>query len=395
MRRKLLIIALLPLLAALSGCWDRREINDVVFVSATAIDRKDDKYQITIQFPLPGQMGGAGSGGGGGGTSGQKPWHTASAVGRTGREANAEQQASLSRILNFSHRRVLILSEETAKDGVANVMDILGRIPQNRMSAYVFVTEGEANKMFKVDSSLEKMPAELLREIAGMSYKRARTIEDFVDAILTEGVDPYLPYLAAVKATQEDTPDAPKNATLKGVALFKGDKLAAVLTGGPAQGLLMALNQAKLPVITVKAPNGEGFLSLQATNYDIDISATPGSSAPSFRFVVEGKLQILENNSNFHASRSAATRSELEQAVNRHVERVMQDAFAETQRYGADPAGLGKFLYQHHPRYWQRVKPEWRTVYSRADISIHSRLRYQHPGTVTYPTGVPEKELLP
>ncbi|HZG86073.1 Ger(x)C family spore germination protein [Paenibacillus sp.] len=395
MRRKLLIIALLPLLAALSGCWDRREINDVVFVSATAVDRKDDKYQITIQFPLPGQMGGAGSGGGGGGTSGQKPWHTASAVGRTGREANAEQQASLSRILNFSHRRVLILGEEAAKAGTSDVMDILGRIPQNRMSAYVFVTEGEAHKLFKVDSSLEKMPAELLREIAGMTYKRARTIEDFVDAILSEGIDPYLPYLAAVKATQADNPDAPKIAMLKGVALFKGDKLETVLKDSLAQGMLLALNQAKLPVITVKAPSGEGFISLQASNYDVRISASPGSAAPSFRFVIEGKLQIMENNSNFRASESAETIAGLERAVNLHIERVVREAFAETQRHGVDPAGLGEFLYQHYPRYWQRVKPEWRSVYGRADLSFHSRLEYQHPGTVTYPVGIPEKELVP
>ena len=56
----------------LSGCWDRREINDVAFVLASSIDKENDLYRVSILIPLPGNMGGGG--GGGGGTGGVEPY---------------------------------------------------------------------------------------------------------------------------------------------------------------------------------------------------------------------------------------------------------------------------------------------------------------------------------
>ena len=69
MRRSLALLLALLALVPLTGCWDRREINDIVFISATAADKVDDLYKVTVQFPLPGQLGGLGSSGGGGGLS--------------------------------------------------------------------------------------------------------------------------------------------------------------------------------------------------------------------------------------------------------------------------------------------------------------------------------------
>jgi spore germination protein KC len=376
---------------SLTACWDRREINDIAFVSATAVDQAGDNVRVTVQFPLPGQMGGTGSTGGGGGTSGKKPWHTETSVGRTGREANALQQNSLSRFLNFSHRRVLVIGEEKARHGIADTMDILGRIPQNRMTAYLLISEGPAEKMFHVDASLEKIPAETLRELAALSYAKPITIQDTVDALLTAGVDPYMPLIEAREG--KEAHQSAKQARLKGLAVFKADKLADFFTGEHARGLLFALGQTKQPIVTVKAPEGEGYISLRVTRSKVKIATKMHGSIPVFRLTLSGEMIASENRSAFRFSDNGSAVGRLEEAVNREVERLMREALRKTQELGVDPVGLGLHLYRHDPSAWRRVEGQWREAYRSSEMAIESRIRLQHPGTITYPLGISKEEL--
>ncbi|TLS48323.1 Ger(x)C family spore germination protein [Paenibacillus antri] len=394
MRRIPICVAFALSFAMLTGCWDRREINDIAFVSASAVDLEEDgNIRVTVQFPLPGQMGGAGSSGGGGGTAGTKPWHTESAVGRTGREVTALQQQSLSRTLNYSHRRVLIFGQDLAKNGIAEVLDVMGRIPQNRMSAFLFVTKGRGEALLEVPPTMEKIPAELFREIVTLSYKRPVSVETTVNALLQEGIDPYLPFMMTKSKGEGKLKN--KEASLSGVALFKDDKAAAFLTGDTARGMLYALNQAKQPVVTIPAPEGSGYLSLRITSYDVSVELLRSGATPTFRIALDGEMIASENGSDYRFSENASSIATLERAVDESMERIMRKAMAVAQEAGSDPIGLGMHLYRHRPADWRRLKSDWRSIYGRAEIEVVVRLRFQHPGTITYPIGIPEKELEP
>jgi len=386
------LAAILLLSLAVTGCWDRREVNDILIVSATALDREEEKYRVTVQAPLPGQMGGAGSGGGGGGTSGQKPWFNHSETGRSVREANETQQRSLSRMLNFSHRRVLLIGEGLARSGISQALDILGRIPQNRMTAYMLMVQGNAEEALNIDASTEKMPAEMLRELASIPFKKPRTIDDTVHAILSEGTDPYLPYIRLGPSPSGAKQPAP---TVEGVALFSGEKLATFVNGTISQGLLLALDQASNPVVTIKAPEGNGFISIRLPNYNVRVRAETGGEAPTFTVSVEGRMILAENSSDFHAAKNSDTILDMERAVNRHLEQVMQGGLEAARDAGSDPMGFGDYLYQHKPSYWKRIKPNWKQTYSAIRIVAKSRVTFQHPGTFTYPLGVPDHQLVP
>ncbi|HWO97783.1 MAG TPA: Ger(x)C family spore germination protein, partial [Bacillus sp. (in: firmicutes)] len=121
---------------SLTGCWDRKEINDIAFVTATGFDRKgENQYQVSVQVPLPGGMGGAGSSGGGGGTGGNKSFYVDSEIGRNIRESNDKLQRRMSRNLYFAHRRVLIVGDELARKGFDDVLNLIALQPQARLSA--------------------------------------------------------------------------------------------------------------------------------------------------------------------------------------------------------------------------------------------------------------------
>jgi len=41
----------------LTGCWGKREINDLAFVTAIAIDRVDGQYEFSVFIPVPSRLG--------------------------------------------------------------------------------------------------------------------------------------------------------------------------------------------------------------------------------------------------------------------------------------------------------------------------------------------------
>jgi spore germination protein KC len=72
MKRILIILPILILILLLSGCWDRREVNDIAIILGAAIDKEDNEnIELSVQVFIPkalsggGGMNGGASGGGG------------------------------------------------------------------------------------------------------------------------------------------------------------------------------------------------------------------------------------------------------------------------------------------------------------------------------------------
>lgn len=106
------VIALLLCTTFISGCWDRKEINDVAFVIGIAVDKEGDNYRSSLQIALPGQSGSSGSEGGGGGTSGDKSWFMLSNTAKSVHGTSIEGQKELSRtpITRIAVRCLLVRS---------------------------------------------------------------------------------------------------------------------------------------------------------------------------------------------------------------------------------------------------------------------------------------------
>ncbi|GJM76941.1 hypothetical protein HMSSN036_91570 [Paenibacillus macerans] len=107
--------------------------------------------------------------------------------------ANKEMQNSLSRVLNYSHRRITLFGEEFARSGIGEQIDTLARFPQNRLTTYVVVTRGPAYKVLEAEAPIEQVPAEMIREIAKSGMKAPMSVQKLSNQLLTEGIDPAIP----------------------------------------------------------------------------------------------------------------------------------------------------------------------------------------------------------
>lgn len=79
-----------------------------------------------------------------------------SAVGKTIREANSMIQSRMSRELYYSHHRMIVIGEQLAKEGMSDVLDIVARFPENRLTAYLVMTKGKGIELLNAQPQFER-----------------------------------------------------------------------------------------------------------------------------------------------------------------------------------------------------------------------------------------------
>lgn len=364
--KKTIYKCVLPLLICilLTGCWDRTEINDIAFVVSSAIDKKKDQYRVAMQIPLVGQLGG--QTGGGGGTAGSKTWYVDSASGTTIREANNKLQTSLSRTINTSHRRTVIIGEDMARDGVSPVFDILTRNPQNRLTALILVSRGEARDILNTDVQLEQFPAEMIRELAIIATSRPVFLSRFMSDLVEIGSDPYAPVISASKTKPGGK--GKSNLKIDGLAIFKKDRLMDIFKDEHMTAALMLLNQARQPEFIVDLPNQMGQASIQLQKSNASFHAAEKNGKLSMTIEIRAKGIIMENQSTYE-TRENDQYYIIQKALNRTIKKDVISTVHRLQKLKADPAGFQDRTIRSTATTKNLLKKEWEEVYK--DMEVH------------------------
>src|SRR5665648_149907 len=146
MKKVLTTIACILLLTMLPGCWNRRELNTLSIVQAVGIDRTDTgQISVSLQILKPNAIKSS--------TSekdvGSKSVWVVTSEGETVFDALRNSSMQTDRKAYFPHNTVYVLSEELAREGIGDELDLLGRDPEFRKLPYVFITKGKAEDIIR------------------------------------------------------------------------------------------------------------------------------------------------------------------------------------------------------------------------------------------------------
>ncbi|WP_419890273.1 Ger(x)C family spore germination protein [Paenibacillus xylanexedens] len=388
------VLMLLLCTLFIAGCWDRKEINDIAFVIGIAIDKEGENYRSSLQIALPGQSGSSGSTGGGGGTSGDKSWFMLSNTAKTLRGTSLEGQKALSRKIYYAHRRTMLIGEDLARDGVASMLDLFTRYPLNRFSALPVVTKGEAYAVMDTDAPIEKFPSEMVRELCFLNMRNPRSLKTFIDAILSDGVDPFLPVASKVDNVPKNWKDAKTNIKLDGLAIFKKDKLVGMIDKAPADALILAMGEANAPEVMVKAPRGEGniFIKLNENNSSLHPSVKNDKVTVTVQLYAKGV--VVDNESNYGDLREKEI-LKLNDAIHKKIKEDIVEGVRLIQRkYHADILGIGRSIHQHLPKEWDKMKDRWDDIYPDVEVNVIPHVIIENVGVVNKPIGVVEEDIV-
>ncbi|MFD2613796.1 Ger(x)C family spore germination protein [Paenibacillus gansuensis] len=350
------ILWFLPLLSMilLTGCWDRREINDVGFVLATAIDlEKNNQYRVSLQVALPGQMGG--ESGGGGGTGGDKSYYIDSATGKTVGDAMNSLQKRMSRFLTTSHVRVYVIGEDLAKKGVKELFSSLGRGTEYRLNAYMMVAKGKAYDLLGAQPKFERFPAEALRELAKTSNM---TVKDLANSMALEGSDAVMPYMGVEESQKGDKPS--KEIALMGYALFDNGHMSGLLQGENLSGFNFMLHKKM------------GFMTLELAKQDsLDVFLTGGTvrilpklsgNNVSFDIRITAAASIVETMSMRDLTLPVNTHA-FEKKLSEKLQASITGTLHNLQKSDSDAIGFGEVISRELPGKWKNISGQWKKDY--------------------------------
>ena len=143
---------IIPLFAffLISGCSDATEPDSLGYVVAIGIDKakkEDAKFDITLQFANPVSISGGAKeeGGKGGSESIKNITVTAPSIYSAVNVANHV----VSKVFTLSHTKVVVFSEELAKEGIEDIIETIGRSSDIRPNTYFTVSKCSAKELLE------------------------------------------------------------------------------------------------------------------------------------------------------------------------------------------------------------------------------------------------------
>ncbi len=386
------VVIILCLLVLLTSCNGKRELNELGIVLAMGIDRKDNQYLISLQLVNPSSIASQGN------TGNRSPATVYTTSGKTIFEAVRRLTKETPRKNYFAHLRILILSEDLARQqGIGSVLDLMVRDPEFRKDFYVLISKGtSASSILSVLTPIEKIPANKLFNSLETSEKvwapsKAFTLDELIVTIARIGKEAALSGVQIKGEAQggqspENVSKIVPNAKLSitNVAAFKEDKLIGWLNEKESKGYNYITDNIHSSIGSVPCPSNK--------QKKIDIEVVRSKTKTKARIDKNGIPIIdvtIESESNVGEVECPAdllnprTIQILEQSSNNHIKKLMEAALKKAQEMKSDMFGFGDLIYRKHPTEWQKLKSDWSEVgFLKAKVNFHVHDHINHLGTM-------------
>ncbi len=366
----------------LTGCWDRREINDVAFLLLTGIDEgsKPNSYHGEAQVAIPGRMGTTQTGAA---KAAAKPYITISYEAMNLDHGRMMLERQLSRDLAHSHQRVIVIGESLARRGIKEMLDEFTRSPKNRLRTFLVVSKKmRAEEFIKASYPLESFPAEVLRELIKRKMKAPTTLRDI---IITATLPGGQPVASAFSLTPKFNLDS--------VAIFKEFKLVGYVDGLQAVFLNSLLYKEPFGTVKVRVPKTKGEVSVQLKKLKPEGKVELIGGKPQIHFKVRMEGIIQESTSNIDLSNPAYI-EELNKALESTIKSEYQTLLEKLQKeYKTDSIGLGTMIYRAYPDYWKKIEKDWPELFLKQKVDWTVQARIKEIGVSGAPLQLPENEV--
>lgn len=358
-------IILLISIFFLSGCWDRKEINDLAFITTTGIDKLgENEFRVSLQIPLPSAMSSAS--GGGGGTSGDKPYYVDSEIGRNIGEVYARLQQRMSREIFIAHRRVFVIGEKTAKGGMKQTLDAVFEQPASRLSTLLVVAKGDALDILTSSPHLEQFPSEAIREISKNSINV--DVRNALDDIYKPGKDPVIPVVSSVK-TENMGKDERQEVQMSNVAIFDDSKLKFITNRSETSGITWLLRKMKNKSINIPVKD-DLEVDLRVLDYKIKTRYKVKNNLPEFTIKLHVSTALLQNEPKVQLEDIKQYKMLVEKMEN-EIKKQIDAVFNHAKSEGVDPFGLGYHVFQRDNELWEEhLEQRWRELLKDVKVSV-------------------------
>lgn len=381
--------------SSLTACWNQKELTDLTFVMALGIDKgKNERYQVSFQFVIPGNVSTIQYGGGQG-----LPIAVATATGKTITEAVRNVTKKIPRKLYYAHTNLVVISEEVAKekDLFLSIFDSLGRDPEFRRTTELVIARGStAEEIVTTITLLEKLPVnkitkQLKTNESLLGEDIIVNIDDLVSDIVSNGKEPIVTGymlkgkkdLAKKIANLEKTiPDAYLQSN--GLAVFKDGKLTGWIEREHARGVLWILDKVKSTQISVDWNGKKNALNVVPIRSKTKISVIFKKGKPTILINVENEGWISEANTAIELTNQKVI-GKIEKKVEEKVKTEILNTVSAIQKQKSDIFGFGERVHRADPKLWKKIKSSWNEYFADLEVNVNVNAFIRREGVKTNP----------
>lgn len=403
----------------LTSCRDSMEVDDEVYALVLGVDKGvNNKVRVTIQYPTY-QSGGGGqdkekkqdSGMGGG--SNQAPGsniHTVEAS--TILEALDMYGMAISRRVSLMHTKLLIFSEEFAREGVGRYLGPMARFRETRRVMNVVVVKGEAHKFIQenksnIGESLGKAIELMVSQADNTSFFPRSPFEDFYEGMLSTYIQPYCGYggindfnkLAPEQQSDKVPPlvtekgfdpgDLPRDGVAKreyvGTAVFDGEKMVGNLDSFETRYFLMVTGKFEKGIITIEDNKEPG----SAIPLDMRLGRPPqikgyfenGKPVIDIYLQIESDIGAIQSRVDYE---KVGMINDLNKQAEEHLLKNIKEVIKKTQQLNSDIFGFGHKLAGHFATIQEWEKYNWKSHYREAEVRVDVSVNVRRSGLMIH-----------
>ncbi|WP_040949057.1 Ger(x)C family spore germination protein [Gorillibacterium massiliense] len=388
----------LCVLLSTAGCWNARELNELSVALAMGIDKDGDgQYIVSFQSVDPTQMSYRK-------TVERSPTILYSEKASTIFEAIRKMSTKVSRRIYVAHLRLIVFSEEVARDGLKAPLDLLFRDHEVRPDFFITIVRGKhkARDVMGFVAPTEVLPAmDMYKSLkvseAAWAPTVAVNVKDFLEMLVKEGQDPILTGMTFIgdlkKGLRKSNVAQPLSIAeykYMGIGVMEQDRLVGWLNEDESKVYNYITNNITSTIGKVKCPHGEHEIALEITHAHVKMVPSIKDDKPSMKLKVTIDANVGEAGCNIDLSKEA-TLVELQEAGKEVVRKLFTGSIRKVQKYGPDIFGFGEAFHRKYPSTWHKWKDTWQERFKTMPVEIETDYHIRYIGRIIDPFG-PEKE---
>ena len=351
----------------IAGCSNIEQLDDKMIIHGVGIDRVENTFELTIQqFSVTGS------------NEKEEGAQVVKTKGNSLMDAFSDLSLQTGKTPMFSQNLVLAIGEETAYNGINDILDFFVRYYESRPTVKIIIVKGKAESVlsFKKDDKLimAKDIMAITESERINSKVMSSNIFQFVGALKNSTLDPIASIVSVERQNDEEILAA------NGTAVFKNDKLAGFIDTNSTRGALIINNRLNggTEVIDVESV-GKVSYSLEKSKSKVKFKLENGK--PVYNIIIKINTNIYEIERDIKTQLPDNAFNLMEEALISRIKTITSQAiYKSIFEYNSDIFGFGQIALKSDKEYFRTVENNWDQAMKEAKYNIYVSVKIDDTG---------------
>lgn len=389
LKRILALTLLLALALPLTGCWNRRELNTLGIIGMVGVDATNDGIKTTFEIinskkPSKGD-----------GEKAEMPVKYVQANGSTVIETFRDAPLRFDRKLFVSHAKGFLFSEELARNGLAEQLDMILRDHEMRVSMHLLIAkDAAAADIMSIASGINTIPSSYIEDLLKQHKVHSKGVDskviDFLQTYYANGINPVVSVLQKVEKGKIGTGKSEDFELIsEGAAVFLKDRLVGFLDGKETRGYNWVIGKVVSGIVVFPTPNSSGLTAVEVLRAESknEVELTGDELKITVKISMTG---MLDEATTHMELTDPAVIELLEQLNSQAIKQEVEHTLLKVQKeYKSDIFGFGQLVHRKYPQEWKNLQVNWDELFSQAAIEVKVQSKITKTGKSSEPVKEP------